>query len=453
VAPAAIDPRLARAGEHEQAGRLAEAAALCTDILASRPDDAPALNLLGIIAYRQGRLTEAIALVERAVARDGDEAVYRRNLCELDRLAGRLDAALEHGRRAVALAPDDAHAHYNLGLVHADRLELDAAIAAERAALAREPGFAGAHFELAEALLLQGELAAAWDAYEWRWQLPSAPAHMRALAARPTWAGEPLGGRALLLIADQGFGDTIQFMRYIPAVAARCPDVMIACGPEMAPLIAQQPGTRALFDIRQPVPRFDVHCPLSSLPRAFGTTLATIPTPMPYLRAAPEAAARWRARLDARAPAGHRRIGLVWAGRPEHENDRNRSLPLATLAPLGALARTALVALQLGPARAQIAGYAGAAPLIDLAPEIADFTDTMAILEALDLVVAVDTAVAHLAGAMAKPVALLLPFAPDWRWLTGRADSPWYPSVRLFRQPAPGAWDAAVGALAQSLAR
>jgi hypothetical protein len=352
----------------------------------------------------------------------------------------------------VALAPDDAHAHYNLGLVHADRLELDAAIAAERAALAREPGFAGAHFELAEALLLKGEFAAGWDAYEWRWKLPSAPADMRALADRPAWAGEPLAGRALLVIADQGFGDTIQFMRYLPAVATRCPDVMIACSRPVRPLIAQQAGARALFDVRRTLPRFDLHCPFSSLPRAFGTTLATIPAPIPYLSADPAAAERWRARLDDAAPAGHRRIGLVWAGRPEHANDRNRSLPLAALAPLGDLPRTALVALQLGPAQKQVAGYRGAAPMIDLAPKIGDFTDTMAILAALDQVVAVDTSVAHLAGAMGKQVALMLPFAPDWRWLTGRTDSPWYPTMRLYRQPAPGAWDDAVAALVRALA-
>jgi ADP-heptose:LPS heptosyltransferase len=170
---------------------------------------------------------------------------------------------------------------------------------------------------------------------------------------------------------------------------------------------------------------------------------------VPYLRADPARAAQWKRRLDALAPAGYRRIGLVWAGRPEHGNDRNRSMALKQLAPLAALDRVVLVSLQKGPAGGQIGGYFGPAPLINLAPEIGDFTDTAGIIDALDVVVTVDTSVAHLAGAMAKPACVLLPFAPDWRWLRDRHDSPWYPSVRLFRQNRPGDWSDAVARLAE----
>ncbi|MBI3515529.1 MAG: glycosyltransferase family protein [Proteobacteria bacterium] len=451
MATASTDARLAQAAAHEQAGRFAEAAALYDAILAAEPDHADALHLRGVIAYRNGELARAIALIERATAVNDTVALFHRNLCELCRLAGRTDDAIRHGRRAVALAPDDAHAYYNLGLAHYDRLEIDQASACQRAALAREPGFAGAHFELAETLLLRGDLAAGWDEYEWRWQLPSAPPELRALR-QPLWSGEPLADRRLLLIADQGFGDTIQFARYIPLAAARCANLIVACSPQMTPVIAQLAGAAAIHEVWDRIPPYDLQCPLSSLPRAFGTTLDTIPAPIPYLHADPAKSAHWRQRLDALLPRGYRRIGLVWAGRPAHENDRNRSLALDRLAPLAGLPGIALVALQLGPAQAQIGGFYGAAPLVNLAPEIADFTDTLAILDNLDLVVAVDTAVAHLAGAMAKPVFVLLPYAPDWRWLLDRTDSPWYPTARLFRQPALRDWDAVINNLISVLA-
>jgi hypothetical protein len=199
-----------------------------------------------------------------------------------------------------------------------------------------------------------------------------------------------------------------------------------------------------IFDQWETRPDFAAYCPLSGLPRLAQTTLETIPAPIPYLRADPQKTAGWADRLSGLAPAGYRRVGIAWAGRPTHVNDRNRSAALAAFTPLAELAHVALVSLQKGPAQAQIGAYWGRAPLINLGPEIADFTDTMAVLEALDLVVTVDTAVAHLAGAMGRPVWLMLPFAPDWRWPLNRADSPWYPSARLFRQPAPLQWEPVV---------
>jgi len=444
------DDRLALALAHQQAGRLDEAAALCRDILASEPRHADALNLTGVVALKRGRIAEALGWVERAADIAATNAVYQRNLCELYRLAGRADAAAAAGRRAVALAPGDPEAHYNLCVVSYDRLDLDGAIASASAAIALKPDFASAFFERAEARLLRGELSAGWEDYEWRWQLPSAPAQMRQLRG-PLWDGTKLGERPLLLIADQGYGDTIQFARYLPAVAARGTNLLLAGSPEMRAILDQLPGVRARFERWEAIPPYEFQCPLSSLPRAFGTTLDNIPAPIPYLRAEPDRAARWRARLDALAPRGYRRIGLVWAGRPTHENDRNRSLALRQLAPLGARDRIALVTLQKGPAVAQVGAWYGAAPLINLSAEIADFSDTMAILDGLDLLISVDTSVAHLAGALGKPVWLLLPHAPDWRWLLGRADSPWYPTMRLFRQPVPGDWTSVIAEVAAAL--
>jgi Tfp pilus assembly protein PilF len=441
---------LARATEHEQAGRLDAAESALGEILAEAPEHPDALHMAGIVAFKAGRIAEAAALMERAIAADGTIALYHRNLCEVYRVQGRTEEALDAGCRAVRLAPHDPHAHHNLAVTHYHRLELDAAIACAERALALDPDFAGAHFGIAEALLLRGDFAPGWEQYEWRFKLAAAPRLMPP-TDRPQWNGAPLAG-TLLLIADQGYGDVIQFSRYIAWAAARCPDIAVACSAEIRPVLAQQPGIRMMFDHWDKRPDFIAFCPLSGLPRLARTRLDTIPADIPYLRADPCKRALWAARLAALVPRGYRRIGLVWAGRPTHANDRNRSMALAALAPLAGLPRLALVALQKGEGQAQIGRYWGRAPLVNLGPQIADYADTMAILDNLDLVVTVDTSVAHLAGAMGKPVWIMLPFAPDWRWLLGRADSPWYPSARLFRQPAPGRWDRVAAAVAAALA-
>jgi hypothetical protein len=207
-----------------------------------------------------------------------------------------------------------------------------------------------------------------------------------------------------------------------------------------------------LIDRWEQCPPFAVYCPLSGLPRLFATRLDTIPREPRYLHAEPERTAVWRTRLDDLAPAGFRRIGIAWAGRPTHNNDINRSMALAEFAPIAALDKVALVSLQKGAETAAIADYFGRAPLLNLGTEINDFLDTMSIIETLDIVVTVDTSVAHLAGAMGKPVWVLLPYAPDWRWLLEREDSPWYPTVRLFRQARPGDWAGVLRRVAEALA-
>jgi hypothetical protein len=404
------------------------------------------LHRLGVDHFRRGEIAQAIDCIVRAIVESATQAVCHRDLSEMFRLQGQLDEALDHGRRATALDPDDCDAHYNLGLVHYDRCEIEDAIACQRRVIARAPEHAAAHFELGEALLLQGDYAAGWDEYEWSFKMPGVAPPMPP-TDKPYWEGDEIDG-TLLLVGDQGFGDTIQFARYIPRAAKRCRDLVIACSAEMMPLVSQLSGDARLFRLWRDAPTFDRHARFSSLPRLFKTDLDSIPAQMPYLRAEKERAAKWKKRLAALVPTGFRRIGLVWAGRPEHGNDRNRSMALNKLAPLAALDRVVLVSLQKGPPSSQIGGYFGSAPLVNLSPEIDDFTDTAAIIDALDLVVTVDTSVAHLAGAMAKPTCVLLPFAPDWRWLRDRHDSPWYPSVRLFRQNRPGDWSDAVTRLA-----
>lgn len=408
---------------HEQAGRLNEAEEALTQALALAPQHPPSLHLLGVVGFRQGRIDEAAALMERSIAASPDTALYHRNLCEIYRNLGRYDDALAAGHRAVGLTPRDPHCYHNLGVLHYHRLELDEAIHCAESALALDPDFAGAHFGVAEASLLRGDFHRGWDEYEWRFRLGNAP-KLLPPTDRPQWDGTPLPNGRLLLIADQGYGDVIQFARYIPWAAQRCPDIAVACSSEIRAVVAQQPGVGATFDHWENQPDFAAYCPLSGLPRLAGTTMRTIPAPVPYLRADPQKVASWTDRLSGLVPSGYRRIGIAWAGRSTHVNDRNRSVTLSIFTALSELPRLALISLQKGPAQRQIGTYWGRAPLINLGPEIADFDDTMAILEALDLVVTVDTAVGHLAGAMGRPVWLMLPFAPDWRWLLDRADSP-----------------------------
>ena len=436
---------------HEQAGRLNEAEAALDQALALAPQHAGAHHLLGVVRFRQCRIDEAAVLMERSIAASPDTALYHRNICEVYRSLGRYDDALSAGHRAVALTPRDPHCYHNLGVLHYHRLELDEAIHCAESALALDPDLAGAHFGIAEASLLRGDFRRGWEEYEWRFRLGNAP-KLLPPTDRPQWDGKPLPQGRLLLIADQGYGDVIQFARYIPWAARRCHDIAVACSSEIRCVVVQQPGVGATFDHWENQPEFAAYCALSGLPRLAGTALHTIPAPPSYLRADPLKAATWGDRLAGLVPEGYRRVGIAWAGRPTHVNDRNRSAALATFARLAEFRRLALISLQKGPAQAQIGTYWGRAPLVNIGPEIADFDDTMAILEALDLVVTVDTAVGHLAGAMGRPVWLMLPFAPDWRWLLDRSDSPWYASARLFRQPAPRQWDPVVAEIARRLA-
>ena len=412
--------------------------------------NADALHEAGMAAAREGRMEAAAGLMLRSVEVGPAQPFFFRNLCEVMRLLGRHDEALEAGLKAVAADPNDALAHANLSVLRYERLEPAEAIASAERAIALAPELPSAHFGLAEASLLVGDLARGWEEYEWRWRLAGVPPLTPGLDL-PTWDGGPLAEGRLLLVADQGFGDGVQFARFIPWARERCPDLVIAASREMQPILAQvAPGVR-LFEAWAEAPMCVAHCPLSTLPRLAGVRLETIPAPIPYLRADPGKAAAWRSRLDELAAPGSRRVALVWAGRSTHRNDRNRSAALAQLAAIIDLTGVTFVSLQKGPGVPQVGGYFGRAPLINLGPELADFEDTLAVIDGLDLVLTVDTAVAHLAGAAGKPVWVMLPHAPDWRWLMARTDSPWYPTMRLFRAPAPRDWAAVTAEVAAAL--
>jgi tetratricopeptide (TPR) repeat protein len=443
-----------RASEHARAGRLDEAERILRRILAEVGDHPAALHLMGIVALSLARLDEAAQWMERSLALAPMEASYRRDLCEVYRLLGRFDEALVAGRQAAALDPGDAHCHHNLALVHYHRLELDEAIASNERAIALRPDFADAHFGIAAASLLRGDFERGWEEYEWHTKLPEAP-RLLPPTNRPQWDGNPMREGTLLVIADQGNGDIIQFARYIGWAAGQCAQLAIACSAKIRPLVAQMPGSAVLFSRWKQAPEFTAYCALSSLPRLAGTRVESIPAQeVPYLRADPAKVAAWSDRLRTRVPAGYRRIGIVWAGGPNHYDDRNRSMQLADFAPVAELPRTALLSLQKGPAQAQIRGYRGRAPLVNLGPEDRHhgFADAMAILECLDLVITVDTSIAHLAGAMGKEAWLMLCRAPDWRWLLDRRDSPWYPTLRLFRQGRDRSWAQVMSGVASQVA-
>jgi Tfp pilus assembly protein PilF len=434
----------------EQQGKLAEANDLATRVLNAAPDHPHVLHLSGIILYRMGRVAEAITRMEKSMALAPQVALYPRNMCEIYRGAGRLDDAVAAGRRAVELAPRDSRAYFNLALIHYERLELADSVRVCAQSIALDPNFAEAHFERAEALLLAGNLAEGWESYEWRFKLKQAEG-MLPKTEKPQWDGSPLPPGKLLLVADQGFGDCIQFGRLIPWAAERAPAPILACSADLTPILRQIPGIGRMVTRWEHTGDFDAYIPLSGLPRLAGIRLDNIPMSDRYLAPKPALVEQWRTRLDELTPKGKRRIALVWAGRPTHKNDKKRTMKLAQFAPLFARDDIAIITVQKGDQIAQVGSYWGPAPLVNLGPDITDFADTMAILQNVEQLVTIDTSVAHIAGASGIPTALVLPYAPDWRWLLNRTDTPWYQSIKLFRQDRPYDWSGVIERVAQSL--
>jgi hypothetical protein len=371
---------------------------------------------------------------------------HQLNLAVSKQHSGNLPEAERLYRALLAHHPDMAEAHFNLGTILDATGRWHDAIAAFRQAAKLRPDLAVAHWNLGLTLLRQGDYPAGWPEWEWRWNVPDLRLN-RLQCRQPQWDGAELAGKRILLYAEQGFGDTIQFARYVPLVAARGGIVTLGCPTELFNLFSRLPGVETCLPQPGTAPAsFSVHASLPSLPRIFGTTLATIPQNIPYMHADPAKIERWRARMTG---TNTKKIGLVWAGRPTHRGDRERSLPLAALADLPALPGIQWFSLQKGDAAQQ----ARTAPfeLTDWTNELIDFSDTAALIANLDLVISVDTSVAHLAGAMGKPVWVLLPFVPDWRWLLERGDSPWYPTMRLFRQTTSGDWQTPLAQLHKAL--
>ena len=436
-----------RASALADLGRADEALAACDRALALRPGFAEALANRASVLWRLGRHAEALDGADAALALDpGDADAWSNRGAALAAL-DRPQEALASYERALALRPDHAEAWSNHGTALAAQHRLEEARASYGRALALRPDHAEARFNLASLELLTGDYAAGWRDYEFRWRSRRSTSPRRAFS-QPQWHGETLAGQTLLLHAEQGFGDTIQFCRYAPLAAARGARVVLEVQPALLPLLAGLPGVAEVLSYGSPLPPFDLHCPLLSLPLAFGTTLETIPAPHEYLHSDPARAARWAARF---AGVAGRRIGLVWAGNLSAAVDRQRAMRFATLRPL-LDADVMFYALQKDVPDLDRADLAAVPRLDNLGPDSLDFADTAAAIAQLDLVITIDTAVAHLAGAMGKPTWVMLRADPDWRWLLGRDDSPWYPSVRLFRQRTPGDWDEVVARVRAALA-
>jgi len=404
--------------------------------LALDPRQAPAENNLGLVLQAQRRTAEAIAAFERAVTLDPGHVTALVNLGAVLQHQNRLDEAVAALQRALALQPEDARALGNLGNALVAQNRPAEAVAAYRRALAIDPQFQGNAYNVALAQLVQGDLESGWVGYDAR--LETADHRRKYPVGRPRWApGEPVRGRTVLLYAEQGLGDTLQFFRYVAPVRDLGARVLLQVHTSLQPLLAASVAGVTVIPTRAAVPEHDRQCSLLSLPRHFGTRLDSIPAPVPYVTPPAAKLAQWRA-VFARAPGA--KVGLVWAGNPQHQFDHNRSVPLAEFARLTEGPPVHFFSLQkdVKPAdRPRVAAWPG---VTDLARNLVTWEDTAAVVAALDLVVTVDSAVAHLAGALGKPAWVLLAFAPDWRWLLGRETTPWYPSLRLFRQPALGAW-------------
>ena len=470
--PSYAEPFYNRGVIFQEQKRFADALANYDRALALRPDYAEALCNRGMVLYELKAPEEALASYDRALALRPDfvEAeIYRGNAlrmlkrfeealvsCERtvevwsDRAAAygnraivlhelhRFEEALADYERAFAVEPDYPDALCNRGVTLYELGRFEEALASYARALAVRPDFVDAHYNEAHSRLLSGDLRRGFDKLEWRWQIEPFASHKRDFL-QPQWSGaEEIAGKTILLHAADGFGDTIHLCRYAPLVAARGARVILEVQSALRELVGSLAGGAQVLARGDPLPDFDLQCSLLSLPRAFGTELATIPSATPYLFVQPPLATGWSERLGPR----HRpRIGLAWSGDPTHSNDRNRSIRLDAFLRLLTGIDATFVSLQREVRAADTAVLQARDDVRYFGTELKDFSDTAALIANLDLVIAIDTSVAHLAGALAKPLWILLPYIPDWRWLFDRDDSPWYPTARLFRQGNARTWD------------
>lgn len=456
----------------QRAGKLGEAEPILRRVLKAEPRNTDGLYLLGLLTQATGRFSESAELFQRAVWEDPRSAKYLVNLglslggmglgktaeaTEALRAAVAIDPsipaawsnlgnefrndfryeeAIDAYQRALRLKPDFADALLNLGAsLQETEPTLGPAIEAYRKAIALQPDFATAHWNLGFALLLAGDFARGLPEYEWR--LKTKTIVIPREFGVPAWDGGDLTGKRIFLHAEQGLGDTIHMARYIPMVAKRAGHVTLECPAALAPALCDLPGLGRIINVGEPLPEFDVHCPLMSLPLRFGTTIETIPWHGPYLRPDAQRVEKWAKQLT---KDGRPRIGLAWAGRPENKIDRKRSMRLEDFAALAEIKGVRFFSLQKGAAGSQARRPPAGMDLVDYTGELRDFADTAAMVANLDLVLSVDTSVAHIAGAVGRPVWILLPLSPDWRWMLGREDSPWYPTMRIFRQKKRGVW-------------
>jgi tetratricopeptide (TPR) repeat protein len=482
-----LNPRMSEAfanlgAAFSEIGRYKDAVAAFREAIELRPHHPPALRNLGTALRKDGQLGEAIILLNRAIELNPGFVEAYIELGNVFSDQHNLVEAFECFRRAAQCEPKSAEAYCNLGnsLAAMDRFEdaqaayhtaielkpdfalaytclgkslsysgdFPAAILALEKAIQLNPQLGVAHHALAVELLRLGDFRGGLVEYEWRNE-PLSAILSKAPKSAVRWDGGDIHGQTIFIHGEQGFGDNLQFVRYVPMLKERGGRVILGCRPELLRLFKSCLNVEKVISTGDPFPTFDCHCPIGSLPMAFGTELNSIPASVPYLNADPVFVQAWAEKLGPRSEV--LRIGLAWAGNPDFEDDRRRSLNLTQLSPLADTRNVVFFSLQKGPPASQLASAPLEMTLIDVGSELTDFADTAAAMASLDLIITTDTSVAHLAGALGMPVWVMLPHVPSWRWLVHREDSPWYPTMRLFRQPSLGDWDSVIARVLDAL--
>ncbi len=426
-----------------------EAIALFRRALAAKPDFAQAYHNLGTVFHDQRKFEEALECYQRALELEPDSAEAQLNVGSALQMLGEMDEALALYQKSIATDAKQARAHYCLAAALHTLGHDDEALESYAEALQLKPDYPEAHYNRSFVYLARGELAKGWSDYEWRLQCADYKGRRFNV---PRWDGTPLGGRTLLIHTEQGLGDTLHFIRYVRLVQRQGGTVYVEVPPVLLPLLRSS-GVTGIIPGGSPLPKFDLEIPLLSLPGTLGTTLENIPAHVPYLSAEPRMIKHWRSQV--RGLPGFK-VGIVWQGNRDYAFDRFRSIPLTAYAPLADVPGVTLVSLQKGHGSEQLAELQGRFPVLDLAASLdtaGAFTDTAAVMSNLDLVVSSDTAAAHLAGALGVPVWLAVAKHPEWRWLLEREDSPWYPTMRLFRQQTAGDWSDVFTRMKRALAQ
>ncbi len=444
---AAADEFYKKGIELQDKGQIDEAISYYQKAVGQNPNHTSAYYNLGVAFQGKGLIDQAIVSYEIAIGFNQEFTEAHHNLGVAYNEKGKFDDALVCFQRVLQLNPDHAGAYYNLGNTLTAIGQFNEAMQCYKKAIEIKPDHADAQWSLGLINLRLGKFEEGWKGYEWRWELKDVMPKRD--FSQPLWDGHDVGGRIILLHAEQGFGDTLQFIRYAPLVAERGAKVIVECQKELVSLLKATEGASKIIARGEKLPDFDVHCPLLGLPLVFGTKLDTIPAKIPYVNADPELVQKWRSKIG--QDKSTVKVGLVWAGNPKLKFGHSRSCPIGTFLPLAERGDITFYSLQKGESEEQAKNLSEDMKLIDYMDDVMDFSDTAALVENLDLVISIDTAVAHLAGALGKPVWVLLPVVPDWRWMTTREDSPWYPTMRLFRQPTAGDWESVINHIRDAL--
>jgi tetratricopeptide (TPR) repeat protein len=410
-------------------------------------------NNLGIINKEKGKLDEAIFYCQKALQLDSRFYKAYHNLANIQCKKQQFDKAVTYSQQALEINPNDDEVHVGLGAAFCGKGQLNTGINCYKKAIQINSNNANTHFSMSCAFLLSGDFKQGWQEYEWRWKskdyLKYNCFHKPDDFSQPILKGLDIAGQTVFIYAEQGLGDEIQFIRYVPLVVQLGANVVIECHKELYGLLQSIEGIKHLIVQGEQLPEFDIQCPLLTLPLVFNTTLENIPTKVPYLSVNPILTQKWKDKIQ--QDNSKLKVGLVWQGNPKHKNDMNRSIPFNYFSPFSKFTDITFYSLQKGKGSEQSKNLPVGIKFIDLTEEINDFSDTAALIENLDLTISVDTSVVHLAGALGKPIWTLLPFSPDWRWMLTRKDSPWYPTMRLFRQPSPGDWNSVIKKVAEEL--